>query len=150
MLMTTSLGPHAHELSRATSPGCEPEGLEDPAKKARSRPRTFPYFQYLPYEIEDEDVRQHNLDEILKYLYIAVKAGDFSPGAVHWTRELRGWLSLKFDPTREQRAKLVRLYYELSLAPGIDSSVSDRFSSMFMTLTKYVIAQTLRPSRCIC
>lgn len=137
MLMSTSLAPHAHELSRATSPGGEPvDNLEDPAKKARSRPRTYPYYEYLPYAIEDENVRQRNFDEILKFLYIAVQAGDFNPGAVHWTRELRGWLSLKFDPTREQRTKLVRLYYELSLAPGIDSSVSDRFSSMFMVLTK--------------
>ena len=128
------------QRSRATSPGGEPAPnplhLEDPDQKARSRPRTYPYTQYLPYEVEDEAERQRNLDEILKYLYIAVEAGDFNPGAVHWTRELRAWFSLKFDPTREQRAKLVRLYYELALAPGIDPGVSERFASMFMTLTK--------------
>ncbi|KAI1913479.1 Proteasome activator BLM10 [Ophidiomyces ophidiicola] len=111
-------------------------GIKDPAKTARSRPRTYPYFKYLPYEIEDERQRQQNFDEILKELYIALQAGDFSPGAVHWTRELRSWLSLKFDPTREQRMKLVRLYYDLSLAPGVDPSVSERFASMFMVLTK--------------
>ena len=71
-------------------------------------------------------------------MYIAIESGDFNPGAVHWTRELRGWLSLKFDPIREQRIKLVRLYYELALAPGIDPTVSERFASMFMLLTKLV------------
>ncbi|KAK2805302.1 hypothetical protein FQN50_006203 [Emmonsiellopsis sp. PD_5] len=130
-----------HEMSRATSPGCEPSRangtlVEDPLKKARNRPRTYPYFKYLPYDVEDEEERQHNFEEILKHLYIAVESGDFSPGAVHWTRELRAWLSLKFDPTREQRIKLVKLYYELALAPGIDPNVSERFASMFMLLTK--------------
>ncbi|EAS36188.3 proteasome activator subunit 4 [Coccidioides immitis RS] len=141
VLLTTATAPHTHELSRATSPGGGPpesnmNGLEDPTKKARSRPRTYPYFKYLPYKVEDEAQRQQNLDEILKYLYTAVQSGDFNPGAVHWTRELRAWLSLKFDPTREQRAKLVKLYYELTLAPGVEAAVSERFASMFMVLTK--------------
>lgn len=130
-----------NETSRATSPGGEATRingvlLDDPSKKARNRPRTYPYFKYLPYPVEDESERQHNLEEILKHLYIAVESGDFNPGAVHWTRELKGWLSLKFDPTREQRIKLVKFYYELALAPGIDPNVSERFASMFMLLTK--------------
>ncbi|KAJ5899191.1 hypothetical protein N7495_003935 [Penicillium taxi] len=128
---------HAQELSRATSPGGEPAAMNgDVDAKARVRPRTYPYFKYLPYQLEDEPERDRTLQEILKHLYIAVEAGDFNPGAVHWTRELRGWLSLKFDPTRKDRINLVKLYYELALAPGIDPNVSERFASMFMLLTK--------------
>ncbi|KAL2005777.1 hypothetical protein VTN00DRAFT_10270 [Thermoascus crustaceus] len=139
-LVTAESFQNGHELSRATSPGGTPlesDGtIPESEQKARVRPRTYPYFKYMPYQLESEDDRQRNLHEILKCLYIAVEAGDFSPGAVHWTRELRGWLSLKFDPTREQRVKLVKLYYELSLAPGIDPNVAERFASMFMLLTK--------------
>lgn len=139
-LVTAESFQNGHELSRATSPGGTPlesDGtIPESEQKARVRPRTYPYFKYMPYQLESEDDRQRNLHEILKCLYIAVEAGDFSPGAVHWTRELRGWLSLKFDPTREQRIKLVKLYYELSLAPGIDPNVAERFASMFMLLTK--------------
>ncbi|KAK5196119.1 Proteasome activator BLM10 [Exophiala xenobiotica] len=102
----------------------------------RNRPRTYPYFTSLPYSVEDESTRQRDLGEILKHLYIAIQASDFTPGAVHWTRELRSWLSLKFDPSKEDRVKLVKLYYELALAPGIDPSVGERFASMFMLLTK--------------
>ena len=134
---------HGSEISRATSPGGFPTtdrtqetGLENQIK--RNRPRTFPYFQTLPYAVEDDKQRQENLAEILKHLYIAIQAGDFTPGAIHWTRELRSWLSLKFDPTKEQRVRLVKLYYELALAPGIDPGVAERFASMFMLLTKYV------------
>ena len=133
-------GDGGNDLSRATSPGGEPRDTtgEDKtdARHRRGRPRTYPYFRYLPYAVEDETKRQRNLEEIIKQLYISVEAGDFQPGAVHWTRELRSWLGLKFDPTKEQRVKLVRLYYELALAPGIDITVSERFASMFMVLTK--------------
>jgi hypothetical protein len=132
------------EVSRATSPGGfgsmdNGDSTDAQQEARRNRPRTFPYFRTLPYQVEDNAQRQKNLAEILKHLYIAIQAGDFTPGAVHWTRELRSWLSLKFDPTREQRVQLVKLYYELALAPGIDPGVAERFSSMFMLLTKYVV-----------
>lgn len=125
--------------SRATSPGPGTAGQgtgEDNEQIARSRPRTYPYFRYLPYEVESEVKRKQDLNEILKQLYISVEAGDFAVGAVHWTRELRNWLGLKFDPTKDQRIKLVKLYYELALAPGVDTTAAERFSSMFMVLTK--------------
>lgn len=128
------------EVSRATSPGGEgpyENGDHTPdLSQQRNRPRTYPYFSTLPYQVETEQRRQADLAEILKHLYIAIEAGDFTPGAVHWTRELRSWLSLKFDPTKEQRIKLIKLYYELSLAPGIEPGVAERFASMFMMLTK--------------
>lgn len=133
-------GALGNDMSRATSPGGdgrETDGIDENGQKStRSRPRTYPYFQYLPYDVEDETQRQVNFEEILGHLYVAVEAGDFAPGAIHWTRELRAWLGLKFDPTKEQRAKLVRLYYELALAPGIDVTTAERFASMFMVLTK--------------
>jgi proteasome activator subunit 4 len=139
---------HVFEVSRATSPAGTIVMQDGQANDAgtlakRNRPRTFPYFSTLPYPVEDEATRQENLAEILKRLYIAIQASDFTPGAVHWTRELRSWLSLKFDPTKEQRVKLVQLYYELALAPGIDPVVSERFASMFMLLIKCVDDSTV-------
>lgn len=132
-----------HDISRASTPtggwrdvNGRASGSDD--DNSRTRPRTFPYFKYLPYKTEDQTEREANLDVCLKYLYIAVSAGDFAPGAVHWTRELRGWLSLKFDLPKETRVKLVKLYYELALAPGLDFVVAERFASMVMVLTKYV------------
>lgn len=126
--------------SRATSPGLGPRGAQEPAEDlrtvTRSRPRTYPYFRYLPYEVESEAKRQQDFNEILKQLYVAVEAGDFSVGAAHWTRELRNWIGLKFDPTKDERIRLIKLYYELALAPGIDLTAAERFSSTFMVLTK--------------
>ena len=132
------------EISRSSTPGGNwreaggntHDGDGETDESSRTRPRTFPYFKNLPYKTEGKDEREANLEVCLKHLYIAVSAGDFAPGAVHWTRELRGWLSLKFDVPRETRAKLVKLYYELALAPGLDHLAAERFGSMVMVLTK--------------
>ena len=102
----------------------------------RSRPRTFPYARYLPYKTETELQREEYLQDILKYLYISIESGDFAVGALHWTRALRSWMDLKFDLTKDQRARLVKLYYELSLAPGIDSQAAEKFASTFVVLLK--------------
>jgi proteasome activator subunit 4 len=126
------------DTSRATSPGGDWRqtngGVNGGDETVRAR--TFPYFRYLPYQTEEQKEREDNLNTCLKHLYIAVSAGDFAPGVVHWTREIRGWLSLKFDLPRSTRVQLVNLYYELALAPGLDHLVAERFASMFMVLTK--------------
>lgn len=127
--------------SVATSPGGEiwkadyvTDGSNDPA---RNKPRTFPYRELLPYPTEDEERRMHDLKNIEKRLYVAVRAQDFAPGALHWTRELRSWLELKFDLPISARKRFVHIYYELALARGLDSSISDRFATMFAVLLKY-------------
>ncbi|KAK4244080.1 hypothetical protein C7999DRAFT_35563 [Corynascus novoguineensis] len=123
-------------ISRATSPGlpCGEHQHED--DKKRYRPRTFSYFRLLPFDVEDDSHRDAALRGILKNLYISIMAEDFSPGALHWTRELQGWLNLKFEMTRELRARLAHLYYHLALAPGLDHNTADRFSRMTITLTR--------------
>jgi proteasome activator subunit 4 len=123
-------------ISRATSPGLPSSASPGDAK--RYRPRTFAYFDLLPYKVEEEAERDTALHGILKHLYIAVKAEDFSSGVVHWTRQLQAWLSLKFDMSHELRAKLAKLYFHLALAPGLDNSEADRFSRMVVTLTRFV------------
>lgn len=123
-------------ISRATSPGlaCAEHPLED--DKKRYRARTFSYFRLLPFDVEDDSHRDAALRGILKNLYTSIMAEDFSPGALHWTRELQGWLNLKFEMTRELRARLTQLYYHLALAPGLDATTADRFSRMVITLTR--------------
>ena len=130
------------DLSRATSPGGDWHEANGSANGVRAeddgriRPRTYPYEKYLPYPSESNEVKRRNIAEFIEELYIAVAAGDFAVGVQHWTREIRGWLQLKFDITRSQRSSLVKLYYELALAPGLDLSLSERFASTFMALIK--------------
>lgn len=132
----SGLFPSVETISRATSPGipCAEHQRED--GKKRYRPRTFSYFRLLPFDVEDDSHRDAALRGILKNLYISIMAEDFAPGALHWTRELQGWLNLKFEMTRDLRARLARLYYHLALAPGLDGNTADRFSKMVITLTR--------------
>jgi proteasome activator subunit 4 len=109
----------------------------------RSRPRTFPYSAILPYKTESEAERLAHLNHIITNLYVAIKGDDLkglvgtSTGSAvtHWTRELRGWLELKFDMPMEIRIKLVKLYYSLALA-GSDGAATDKFINMFCMLCK--------------
>ena len=131
----------SNEESRATSPGGGTyrdggDAVVDVSRLGRTRPRVFPYEKSLPYETESREQREADVDEMIKNLYVAVASGDFVPGAVHWTKEIRGTMSLKFDLTRKQRVSLVKLFYELALAPGLEYAVAERFASMFMVLTK--------------
>ena len=128
-------------ISRATSPGLPFSEGPDENDKKRYRPRTFSYFRLLPFDVEEEPERDAALSGILKNLYTAVKAGDFAPGALHWTRELQGWLNLKFEMTRELRGRLARLYYHLSFSPGLDANTSNQFTKMVITLTRYIHSQ---------
>ena len=98
----------------------------DPERPSRYRPRTFPYQRYLPYPHDDRPLE--NLNKYIEKLYIAVSAGDFVPGATHWTREIRGWLQLKFDLPRADRVKLVKLYY------GMDSAATLILTPKFIQL----------------
>lgn len=139
--LPAALGVFGIDGSVATSPGGEiwksdyvGDGSNDPT---RNKPRTFPYRELLPYPTEDDDRRIHDLKNIQKRLYIAVRAQDFAPGALHWTRELRSWLELKFDLPISARKTFVHLYYELALARGLDNSISERFATMFAVLLKY-------------
>jgi len=131
---------HSSEpISRATSPGLACGEHEQEDNKKRYRPRTFDYFRLLPFPVEDESYRDAALNRLLKNLYISIMAEDFAPGALHWTRELTGWLNLKFEMTRELRARLTQLYYHLALAPGLDGNTADRFAKMVITLTRLAI-----------
>lgn len=122
-------------VSRASSPAL-PASKNHEDDQRRYRPRTFAYFQQLPFAVEKQAERDAALQEILKQLYIAIRAEDMSPGAMHWTRELEIWINLKFEMPRELRAKLTKLYYSLALSPGVDPTVADRFLRMVVTLTR--------------
>jgi proteasome activator subunit 4 len=119
-----SLEGPSNDYSRATSPGGDYRNGD--GRNGSDLEKTH----------RSQEEREKNLNICIKHLYIAVASGDFAPGAVHWTREIRGWLGLKFDLPKETRVKLVKLYYELALAPGLDTLVAERFASMFMILTK--------------
>ncbi|KAK9369687.1 hypothetical protein V1509DRAFT_561786 [Lipomyces kononenkoae] len=103
----------------------------------RKRPRTFPYAKLLPFETETEGDRLVHLDHIVENIYIASAAESLSVGSfLHWTRELRSWLQLKFDMPVSTRTRLAAIYYELALAQGMTLPASEKFATMFVHLAQ--------------
>lgn len=107
------------------------------------RQKTFKYRQYLPYQTESYQDSLAHLDHIISNLYVSIKGDDLkgvlgnstATALVHWTRELRSWLELKFEMPFDTRVRLVRLYFALSVA-GADGNAIDKFVNMFLTLCK--------------
>jgi len=132
-----AVGAYDHAgISRASSPG---GALRDEhselQKPSRGHPETFDYKDSLPYETEGLEREQEVLQEIIRGLYISIESG-FDEQTTVWIREVKQWLSLKFTPTKEQRISLAKLSYEMALAPGLESSVAERFASLFYVLVK--------------
>jgi Proteasome-substrate-size regulator, N-terminal len=107
------------------------EEQQPPAKEG------YNYWNHLPYEVEDEDTRIAHLNDIIRDLYTCVRAGDFEGGARTASRQIKRWLHLKFKMPKDTRKKLIKLYYELALTPGIDPSAADTFANMFKLLASY-------------
>ncbi|KAK9469620.1 hypothetical protein V1512DRAFT_250751 [Lipomyces arxii] len=104
---------------------------------ARTRPRTYPYAALLPFTTEDQSDRIKHLNHITENLYVALSSESLAIAPLlHWTRELRSWLQLKFDMPVSTRTKLAAIYYEIALAQGMPISASDRFASTFVVLAQ--------------
>jgi len=94
----------------------------------------FNYWTHLPYQVEDEATRIAHLNDIIGDLYTYIRAGDFEGGARKASRQIKRWLHLKFKMPKDTRKELVKVYYDLSLTPGIDPSAADCFANMFKLL----------------
>jgi len=120
---------------RTVDPSPPPPMSVEPEKPAKEG---YNYWNHLPYEVENDETRLQHLNLLIEDLYIYIRAGDFEGGARTASRQIKRWLHLKFKMPKDIRKKLVKLYYELSLTPGIDPSAADTFATMFKLLATYV------------
>jgi len=128
-------------LSSSTPP--TQTNVDDPTTTPQQK-EGFNYWNHLPYEVEDEATRIAHLNDIIGDLYTYIRAGDFEGGARKASRQIKRWLHLKFKMPKETRKELARVYYDLSLTPGIDSSAADCFANMFKLLASYEPPCTFR------
>lgn len=97
--------------------------------------RTYPYFQSLPYDVENPEHRLANLHKITDELHNAFAAEDWNR-ALYWNTELRDWLALKFPLLRSIRIALLKVYYEVITSFGVDPRAHGRLMSTFLHLSK--------------
>ncbi|CAG8466985.1 9745_t:CDS:10 [Ambispora leptoticha] len=94
------------------------------------------YTGNLPYASDFEGEPEAFLQRIVKNLCLTAKAQDWGPGCMHWVKQLNGYLDLQYPLTRETRAVLARIMFELSTASGIDPSRGEVYASICMRLLK--------------
>ncbi|GAA6053733.1 hypothetical protein JCM3770_003189 [Rhodotorula araucariae] len=111
---------------KSTSPQQAPKKRRRlPRPKEKPRSQQLDYQEALPYATESIEEMDKKLEEIVRRLVDCVRAKDYDVGFVQWNHRLECWMSLKYPMKRELRAKLGRLYFEISVLPGMDARLVD-------------------------
>ncbi|KAF8922284.1 armadillo-type protein [Mucidula mucida] len=91
------------------------------------------YIDSSPYECESQDVMQARLEVIVGKIYICAKSQNWLV-LTTWDGMLQCWLLMRYPMLKTTRAKLVRLYYELCITPGIEVRVIRSWADMLNRL----------------
>ncbi|KAM0792923.1 hypothetical protein ACM66B_002682 [Microbotryomycetes sp. NB124-2] len=111
--------PSTPQASSSLRPSFKRAKLKKPKEKPREN--QLEYQRNLPYQVESLDEMDQRLEEIVRRLIDCVRAKDYDVGFLQWNHRLECWISLKYPMRREVRARLVRLYFELAVLPGMDA-----------------------------
>ncbi|KDN43334.1 hypothetical protein K437DRAFT_274941 [Tilletiaria anomala UBC 951] len=110
--------------------GSKGNTTRDPRKEMLDWP------QSLPYPCETLEEFDDRLEFVARRLIDVVRTKDFDIGLVQWNHKLQCLLSLKYPMKRVMRARLARLYYHLSVMPGLDARLVELCAQMCMTLVE--------------
>ncbi|CED83025.1 Uncharacterized conserved protein [Phaffia rhodozyma] len=94
------------------------------------------YQRSLPYPVESLTEMDDRLNIIIDKLVHSIRAKDWDVTFPRWHKELVRWLSFKYPLKREVRVNLVKLYFELAVAPGTDARLVDAFSGLVISLVE--------------
>ncbi|KAJ3576138.1 hypothetical protein NP233_g640 [Leucocoprinus birnbaumii] len=122
--------PSQHFDTVALPNGVEATGVNDELEKLKNLARL------LPYSIEPESQMQETLDLIIRRICQAVEAQDYDVGFLQWDTMLSFWITLKYPIPKDKRVKLAKLYFELSIVPGMSIQVVASCADGFRLLTK--------------
>ncbi|KAH8655594.1 armadillo-type protein [Xylariales sp. PMI_506] len=87
----------------------------------------------LCYSTKGEADRRGGLKTLLAQLYQSITSENYQD-AVRWTDVLAQWITLEHNVPRRVRAVLVRIYYNLTLTPGMDGASATAFGDMVCRL----------------
>jgi proteasome activator subunit 4 len=102
------------------------------------------YIDSVPYKCESLEEMNAKLEVIVGKIAISARAKNWLVLAT-WDGLLQCWLLMRYPMIKTTRAKLVRLYYELCLLPGIEPRVIRSWADMLSRLlpTKSLLARKL-------
>ncbi|OAG34663.1 hypothetical protein AYO21_11175 [Fonsecaea monophora] len=98
---------------------------------------TYDFVGNLCYRTKGEADRPAGLKTILEGLYLSITTENYEH-AERWTDALEVWMTLEHNVPRKVRVALVKIYYDLALTPGMDSSAAQVFCDMVPRLVNNV------------
>ncbi|KAF9535513.1 hypothetical protein CPB83DRAFT_841889 [Crepidotus variabilis] len=112
-----------------------PEDIEDPGGD-RYMEKLKEYAKSIPYAIEPYSTALELLDFFTIRLIQSVEAKDFDIGFLQWDSMLTYWLMLKYPLPKERRIKLAKLYFHLSITPGMPAQMIATCADGFKAFTR--------------
>ncbi|KDR84809.1 hypothetical protein GALMADRAFT_217878 [Galerina marginata CBS 339.88] len=94
------------------------------------------YAKSLPYSIEPYSRMIEMLDFILLRITQTVEARDYDVGFMQWDSMLTYWSMLKYPIPKDRRIKLSKLYFFLSITPGMPTQIVATCADAFKILTR--------------
>ncbi|CAA7258799.1 unnamed protein product [Cyclocybe aegerita] len=94
------------------------------------------YAKSLPYSIEPHSKMIEMLDFILLRITQSVEAKDFDVGFMQWDSMLTYWLMLKYPMPKDRRIRIAKLYFYLSIVPGMSTQLIATCADGFKVLTR--------------
>ena len=121
--------------------------LDSGESTLRDKDVAHTYPNSLPYVCETQEEFDRRLAMTIGKLLDCIELHDFDVGLVRWNQYLQCLLSLKYPVKREWRAKLARMYYELTVMSSLDPRVTEVSGSTAIRLLRYVALLTQPQTR---
>ncbi|KAF7319927.1 Membrane protein [Mycena kentingensis (nom. inval.)] len=112
----------------------DPGPRKDEAIRLRYLEKYKLYIRQLPYTVEPETKLQEMLDFIVLRLTQACAARDYEVGFLQQDTLLQYWCLLKYEMPRETRVRLAKIYWHLSVMPGMPIPVMAAAADGFKAL----------------
>ncbi|TCD70651.1 hypothetical protein EIP91_002372 [Steccherinum ochraceum] len=133
-LSDAGLAMEEDDISLPDSPVLE-SGQFSPGQSAYEKQRAAlqTYLDSVPYKCETVEEMDAVLEDIVGKIMICARTKNWLTLAT-WDGMLQCWLLLRYPMTKSIRARLVTLYYELCLVPGLEARVIRSWADMLNRL----------------
>ncbi|OCH96671.1 ARM repeat-containing protein [Obba rivulosa] len=108
-------------------------GSMSPSHYDKQRATLQTYLDHIPFECEPLEYMQAKLDHIVARIAICAESKNWLV-LTTWDGMLQCWLLMRYPMPKSTRAKLVRLYYEMCLVPGMEPRVIRSWADMLSRL----------------
>ncbi|KAG0312267.1 hypothetical protein BGZ99_009606 [Dissophora globulifera] len=90
----------------------------------------------LPYGHDLSQEASDMLSNIIYHFGLSLRSEDWAPGALYWAKQLNQYLDLKYELPKETRVAFAKVFWELTIAPGMDSTMVEIWSQYCRRLIK--------------